>query len=56
MPEMPEMQAEFTYNACVPFNKNKGRIQKFKKTEDSRHVYENELDKACFQHAWLMKF
>ena len=31
--------------------KKKKRIQKFKKTEDSRYIYKNELDKACFQHA-----
>ena len=31
--------------------KNKKRIQKFKKTGDSRYIYKNELDKACFQHA-----
>ena len=30
--------------------KNKERIQKFKETGDSRYVYQNELDKACFQH------
>ena len=28
----------------------KKRIQKFKKTEDTRYIYRNELDKACFQH------
>ena len=26
------------------------RIQKFKETGDSRYIYQNELDKACFQH------
>ena len=30
--------------------KNKERIQKFKETGDSRYIYQNELDKACFQH------
>ena len=29
--------------------KNKERIQKFKETGYSRCVYQNELDKACFQ-------
>ena len=24
--------------------------QKFKETGDSRYIYRNELDKACFQH------
>ena len=30
--------------------KNKERMQKFKETGDSRCIYQNELDKACFQH------
>ena len=30
--------------------KNKERIQKFKETGDSRYIYQNELDKACFYH------
>ena len=25
-------------------------IQKFKDTEDSRYIYQNKLDKACFQY------
>ena len=28
----------------------KKRIQKFKKTGDSRQIYQNELDKTFFQH------
>ena len=28
----------------------KQRIQKFKQAEDSWYIYQNELDKACFQH------
>ena len=28
----------------------KQRIKKFKETEDSRYIYQNELDNACFQH------
>ena len=26
------------------------RIQTFKETGDSQYIYQNELDKACFQH------
>ena len=26
------------------------RITQFKETGDSRYIYQNELDKACFQH------
>ena len=43
-------QTGFTYSACGTFTKNKERIQKFKETGDSRYTYQNELDKACFQH------
>ena len=43
-------QPGFTYGACGPFTKNKERIQKFKETGDSRYIYQNEQDKACFQH------
>ena len=39
----------FTYSACGPFTKNKERIQELEKTGDSRDIYQNELDKACFQ-------
>ena len=44
MPEMHLRQPGFTYSACGPFTKNKERIQKLKKTEDLRHIYQNELD------------
>ena len=30
--------------------KKKERIQRFNETGDSRCIYLNELDKACFQH------
>ena len=49
MPEMHLRQPGFTYSACGPFTKNKKRIEKFKQTGDSRYIYRNELDKACFQ-------
>ena len=38
------------YITCGTNIKNKERIQKFKETEDSRYVYQNKLDKSCFQH------
>ena len=50
MPGMYLRQPGFTYSACWPFTKNKERIQKYKQTGDSRCIYRNELDKACFQH------
>ena len=50
MPEMNLKQPGFTYSAYGPFTKNKERIQKFKETGDTKYIYRNELDKACFQH------
>ena len=41
---------EFTFSAYGPFAKNKERIQKCKETRNSRYIYQNDLDKACFQH------
>ena len=50
IPELHIKQPVFTYSTCGPFTKNKERIKKFKETGDSRYIYQNELDKACFQH------
>ena len=50
MPKIHLRQPQFTDSACGPFTKNKERIEKFKQTGDSRYIYRNELDKACFQH------
>ena len=47
---MPEMQPGFTCSAFGPLIKNKKKIQKFKATGDSQYIYQNELDRACFQH------
>ena len=50
MPEMHLRQPQFTYSACSPFTKHKERIKKFNQTGDTRYIYRNDLDKACFQH------
>ena len=50
MLEMHLKQSGFTYSACGPLPKNKERIQKFKETGDSKYIYKNKLDIACFQH------
>ena len=50
MPEMNLKQPGFSYSACEPFTKNKERIQKLKKKKDTKYIYRNELDKACFQY------
>ena len=49
MSEMHLGKPGFTYSPCGPFTKNKERIQELEKTGDSRDIYQNELDKACFQ-------
>ena len=43
-------QPEFVYSACGPFTRHKERIIEFKRTGDTRYIYRNKLDKACFQH------
>ena len=50
MPEMYLRQPQFVYSACGPFTRHKERIKKFKQTGDTRYIYRNELDKACFEH------
>ena len=50
MPKMHLRQPQFVYSACGPFTRHKERIKKIKQTGDTRYIYRNELDKACFQH------
>ena len=50
MPEMHLRQPRFVYSACCPFTRHKERIKEFKRTGDTRLLYRNELDKACFKH------
>ena len=47
MPEMHLKQSGFTYSACGPFTKNKGRTEKFMQTRNADFIYKN---KPCFQH------
>ena len=49
MTKMHLRQPGFTYSACGPLTKNR-KNKKNKETEDSRYIYQNELDRACFQH------
>ena len=50
MPKMFLRQPQFIYSACGPFTRHKERIKKFKQIGDTRYIYRNGLDKACFQH------
>ena len=50
MPELHLKQPGLTYSACGPSTKHRERIQKFRETDDLKHLHRNELDKACFAH------
>ena len=50
MSKMHLRQPGFICSACGSFTQSKERIQKIKETGDSTFIYQNELDKACFQH------
>ena len=50
MPEMHLRQPRFVYGPCGPFTRHEERIKEFKRTGDTRYIYRNKLDKACFQH------
>ena len=48
MPEMHLRQPQFVYSARGPFTRHRERIKKLKQTGDTRYIYRNKLDKACF--------
>ena len=50
MPKLHLRQPGFTYSACEPFTKHRESIQTFRETGNLKHIYKNELDKACFAH------
>ena len=50
MSEMHLRQPQLVYSACGSFTRHKERTKEFKRTGDTRYIYRNELDKACFQH------
>ena len=50
MPELHLKESGFTYSACGPFTKHRDKIKKFRETCNLKHLYRNELDKACFAH------
>ena len=54
MPEMHLRQPGFTYSTCGPFTKNKERIEKFMKTENTDFFIEMNLIKLAFSMIWLM--
>ena len=53
MPKTHLRQPEFASSACRPFTKNKERIKKSTEKGESRYIYQNQVDKACFNIIWL---
>ena len=49
-PEMHLGQPKYNYITCRSFTQTKALIQKFKETGGSKYIYQNELEKACFQN------
>ena len=50
MPKFYLIQRKFIYSACEMFTNSFNWIQKFRETGNLKHIYNNELDKACFVH------
>ena len=50
VPELILKQPGSIDSACGAFTKHHERIQKFRETYNLKHLYRNELDKACFAH------
>ena len=50
IPELHLKQPGFAYSAPRPFTKHRERIQEFRQTANLKHLYRNELGKACFAH------
>ena len=44
-PELHLRQPRFTFSACGPFIKHRGRIKEFIERGNLKHIYKNELDK-----------
>ena len=50
MPELHLKQPGFTYSTCGPITKHCERIQKFRETDNLRHLHGNKVDKTCFAY------
>ena len=43
-------QPRLRYSACGPFTKKQKKNSKIQRNRDSTYIYQNELEKAWFQH------
>ena len=48
MQELHLKQSGFNYSGCGSFTKHRERFQKIREKGNIKHLYRNELDKACF--------
>ena len=55
MPDMHLKQPGFTYCACAPFTKNKGRIEKFMQTGNTDFFIKMNLIRLVFNMIWKSK-
>ena len=57
MPGIHLRQHGFMYSTCVSFTKKKKRKKEYKnlKQQETLNIFQNKLDKACFQHISLME-
>ena len=56
MPELRLKQPKFTYSTCVPFTKNRERIQIFRETGILRQSYRNDKDWQRLICCWCSIF
>ena len=50
MLELHQKQPGFTYSPCGTFTQYHERIKKIRERGNLKHLYRNELNKACFAH------
>ena len=55
IPETELRQRRLKYSHWKTISENKGTIKQFKEKRDSRHIYQNELDKLAFRMTWLIE-
>ena len=49
MPQL-HLKQSVSYSVSGPFTKHRESILRFKEAGNLKHLYRNELDKACFAH------
>ena len=50
MPQMHLRHSDLTQSASKQFTEKQRNNPQIQRTKNSRYIYQNKLDKACFQH------